>query len=118
MTSTYHRMIFTKKLVIVESPTKCKKIETYLGSGYKVMATCGHIRELRSLEQINLTNFQPIYSIIDRKRKIIELIKKEIDKSEEVILATDDDREGEAIAWHICDMFSLSLNYQFEIQKE
>lgn len=107
MTSTYHRMVFTKKLVIVESPTKCKKIETYLGSGYKVMATCGHLRELKSLEQINLPN--PIYSIIDRKRKIIELIKKEIDKSEEVILATDDDREGEAIAWHICDLYSLSL---------
>ena len=107
MTSTYHRMTFTKKLVIVESPTKCKKIETFLGSGYKVMATCGHLRELKSLEQINFIN--PIYSIIDRKRKIIDLIKKEIDKSEEVILATDDDREGEAIAWHICDIFSLSL---------
>lgn len=109
MTSTYHRMVFTKKLVIVESPTKCKKIETYLGSGYKVIATCGHIRELKSLEQIQLINFQPIYSIIDRKRKMIELIKKEIDNSSEVILATDDDREGEAIAWHICDFFSLSL---------
>jgi DNA topoisomerase-1 len=107
MTSTYNRIVFTKKLVIVESPTKCKKIETYLGSGYKVMATCGHLRELKSLEQINFTN--PIYSIIDRKIKIIDLIKKEIEKSEEVILATDDDREGEAIAWHICDVFSLSL---------
>jgi DNA topoisomerase-1 len=107
MTSTYNRIVFTKKLVIVESPTKCKKIETYLGSGYKVMATCGHLRELKSLEQINFTN--PIYSIIDRKIKIIDLIKKEIEKSEEVILATDDDREGEAIAWHICDIFSLSL---------
>jgi DNA topoisomerase-1 len=102
-------MKFLKTLVIVESPTKCKKIEEYLGCGYKVIATCGHLRELTSLSQINMETFKPSYSIIEKKKHQIKMIKKEIISAEEVILATDDDREGEAIAWHICDLFSLSL---------
>jgi DNA topoisomerase-1 len=102
-------MKFLKTLVIVESPTKCKKIEEYLGCGYKVIATCGHLRELTSLSQINMETFKPSYSIIEKKKYQIKMIKKEIISAEEVILATDDDREGEAIAWHICDLFSLSL---------
>ena len=107
--SLYNHMKFLKTLVIVESPTKCKKIEEYLGCGYKVIATCGHLRELTSLSQINMETFKPSYSNIEKKKHQIQMIKKEIKSAEEVILATDDDREGEAIAWHICDLFSLSL---------
>ena len=107
--SLYNHMKFSKTLVIVESPTKCKKIEEYLGCGYKVVATCGHLRELASLSQINMETFHVTYSNIEKKKHQIQMIKKEINSAEEVVLATDDDREGESIAWHICDLFSLSL---------
>lgn len=102
----------TTSLVIVESPAKCKKIEEYLGPGYKCVASFGHLRELSSLKNINVDNFNTTYTIIDNalKKKQIELIKKAISASNEVILATDDDREGEAIAWHICELFNLNLN--------
>ena len=88
------------KCVIVESPSKCKKIEEYLGSNYKCIASYGHLREL---------NHTMKYTNIDSKKKQIDLIKKTIKSSSEVILATDKDREGEAIAWHICDMFNLPI---------
>ena len=100
-------------LVIVESPAKCKKIEEYLGPGYKCVASYGHICELSSLKNINIeNNFTPTYTIIDNtiKRKNIEFLRKEIKSSCEVILATDDDREGEAIAWHLCEVFKLDIN--------
>jgi DNA topoisomerase IA len=71
-------MKFSKTLVIVESPTKCKKIEEYLGCGYKVIATCGHLRELTSLSQINMETFHVTYSIIEKKKQQIKMIKKEI----------------------------------------
>jgi DNA topoisomerase-1 len=103
----------TTTLVIVESPAKCKKIEQYLGPGYKVMASYGHLRELSSLNNINIENkFQPTFTIIDNeiKKKQIEKIKKEISNASEVILASDDDREGEAISWHICELFHLDVN--------
>ena len=103
----------TTSLVIVESPAKCKKIEQYLGPGYKVMASYGHLRELSSLNNINIENkFQPTFTIIDNeiKKKQIEKIKKEISNAGEVILASDDDREGEAISWHICELFHLDVN--------
>ena len=100
-------------LVIVESPAKCKKIEEYLGPGYKCLATYGHLRELPSLKNIDIEkNFTPTYSIIDNaiKKKQIELLRKEIKKAYEVVLATDGDREGEAIAMHVCDLFKLDIN--------
>jgi len=103
----------TTTLVIVESPAKCKKIEQYLGPGYKCVASYGHIRELPSLKNIDIeNNFNPTYSMIDNaiKRKNIEALRKEIKSAREVILATDDDREGEAIAWHLCDVFKLDVN--------
>ena len=103
----------TTTLVIVESPAKCKKIEEYLGPGYKCMASYGHIRELPSLKNIDIeNNFNPSYLMIDNaiKRKYIEFLRKEIKSAKEVILATDDDREGEAIAWHLCDVFKLDVN--------
>jgi DNA topoisomerase-1 len=103
----------TTSLVIVESPAKCKKIEEYLGPGYKCLASFGHLRELSTIKNIDIqNNFHPTYNIIDNalKKKQIELLKKEISVSGEVILATDDDREGEAIAWHICQLFNLNID--------
>ena len=102
----------TSTLVIVESPAKCKKIEEYLGPGYKCMASFGHLRELSSLQNIDFKNhYQPTYTIIDQalKKKQIDLIKKEIASAYEVILACDADREGESICFHLCELFGLSL---------
>jgi DNA topoisomerase-1 len=99
-------------VVIVESPAKCKIIEKYLGPGYKVLASYGHLRELPSLQYVNVEdNFTPSFKVIDNDFKIrqIALLKKEIKSAGEVILATDDDREGESIAWHICEIFGLDL---------
>lgn len=99
-------------LVIVESPAKCKKIESYLGPGYKVIASFGHLRNISGLEAIDINNnFNTKYSVTneDLKLKQIEKIRSEIAKSGDIIIATDDDREGEAIGWHICDLFGLSI---------
>ena len=99
-------------LVIVESPAKCKKIESYLGPGYKCLASFGHLRELVSLNNIDIPNgWLAKYTIIDNalKQKQIALLRNEIAAAGQVILATDDDREGEAIAWHICQLFGLSV---------
>jgi len=97
-------------LVIVESPSKCKKIEEYLGPGYKCIATFGHLRELSSLKNIDMDHqFQPTYTIIDKKREQIAMLQKEISNAGEIILFTDADREGEAIAWHCCDLFKLDV---------
>jgi DNA topoisomerase-1 len=99
-------------LVIVESPAKCKKIESYLGSGYECVASFGHLRQLKSLSCIDIeNNFKPKFEIVDddKKQKHIDFLRKKISSSDEVILATDDDREGEAIAWHICDLFKLPI---------
>lgn len=100
----------TTTLIIVESPAKCKTIETYLGPGYKCVASFGHFRELASLNNIDIKHgFSLKYSIIEAKQKQVDLISKLVKTSEDVILATDDDREGEAIAWHICDYFKLNV---------
>lgn len=99
-------------LVIVESPAKCKKIEEYLGPGYKVMASFGHLRMLDGLGSVDIAHgFKPTYTMIQEpiKLKQIEKLRSEIAKATDVILATDSDREGEAIAWHLCDMFGLSI---------
>lgn len=95
-------------LLIVESPAKCKKIEKILGGNYKVMGSYGHIRELNNLNQIN-DEYECKYEIIESKKKVLNDIKKAIKSSTEVILATDDDREGESIAWHIADVFNLDI---------
>lgn len=98
-------------LVIVESPAKCKKIEGYLGRGYKCLASFGHIRGLTDgLKGIDVqNNYKPSFKSLKEKTKNIVALRKEINKSKEVILATDDDREGEAIAWHICQEFRLPV---------
>jgi DNA topoisomerase-1 len=103
----------TTTLVIVESPAKCKKIEEYLGPGYKCVASFGHLRELSSLKNIDIdNNFAPTYTIIDNaiKKKQIAFLKKEIENAHEVILASDDDREGSKIAYCIAQIFNLDIN--------
>ena len=99
------------KLVIVESPAKCKKIESFLGKGYKCIASFGHIRDIADgLKGINIKgNFEPSYRILPSKAKYIKPLKAAVRKADEIILATDDDREGEAIAWHLCDTFNLPV---------
>jgi DNA topoisomerase-1 len=97
-------------LVIVESPAKCKKIEGFLGPGYRCIASFGHITTLQSLKDIDVQNhFKPTFKMIESKSSHIQKLRAMITKSDEVILATDDDREGEAIAWHICQLFKLPV---------
>jgi DNA topoisomerase-1 len=102
-----------KYLVIVESPSKCKKIEKYLNDNdaniYEVVATMGHITEVKSLKNIDMTNFQCRYDLIDAKMKHIDMIRKKIQCVDEVILACDADREGEGICYFICHVFQLDV---------
>jgi len=102
------------KLVIVESPTKCETIKRYLGEDYIVKASYGHIRDLATKGKGGLGidvdhNFAPAYVINNDKRKVVYDLKKIADESEEVILATDPDREGEAIAWHLAQVLNLDV---------
>ena len=100
-----------KTLVIVESPAKCKKIEGFLGPGYKCVASFGHITTLANLKDVDVeNNFTPTFTQIDSKRKHIGQLRQLIRQAKEVVLATDDDREGEAIAWHICQQFKLPVS--------
>ena len=85
----------TYTLVIVESPAKCQKIEQYLGPGYKCIASYGHIQELNGLKSINLDTFIPKFTPMDSKLQQIQRIRQMITNSNDVLLATDDDREGE-----------------------
>jgi len=103
---------FQKWLIIVESPSKCTKIEHYLGSQYKCIASKGHLREIDGLKSIDTKKtYEPKFSIMKRQETYIESIRKIIVKfsSDKILLATDDDREGEAIAWHICEVFNLPI---------
>ncbi len=99
------------KLVIVESPAKAKTIKKYLGTGYEVIASMGHIRDLPSRKlSVDIKNkFEPEYAIVEGKEKLVEKLKSKAEKSSEVILATDPDREGEAISWHIANLLELDL---------
>lgn len=99
-----------KALVIVESPSKARTINKYLGNDYHVMASMGHVRDLPSHELGVDTErqFEPIYVVLDSKRKIVSELKRAADKATAVYLATDPDREGEAIAWHL--IHALDLN--------
>ena len=103
----------TKKLVIVESPSKSKTIEKYLGSNYKVVSSLGHIRDLATTGKygfgIDLENgYKPDYEIIKGKKKLVSALKKDVKDAEFVYLATDPDREGEAISWHLFDTLGLN----------
>ena len=99
-----------KKLVIVESPAKAKTINRYLGADYVVMSSMGHLIDLpRSRIAIDVNNgFEPEYITIRGRAKILNELKREAKKSEEVLLAADDDREGESIAWHIGNRIKLA----------
>ena len=99
-------------LVIVESPAKAKTIEKFLGSNYTVKSSIGHIRDMPKKDMgIDLdNNFQPTYAISSDKKKVVAELKKSVKSAEKVFLATDEDREGEAIAWHLQQALSLSEN--------
>ena len=100
-----------KIVVIVESPAKCKKIEGFLGPGYKCVASFGHIRGIKDgLKGIAINNdFAPTFKLLSEKNKYIGNLRRTLRGAAEVVLATDDDREGEAIAWHICEVFNLPI---------
>ncbi len=97
------------KLVIVESPAKAKTIQKYLGSGFNVIASMGHVRDLpeHRLSVDIKNNFKPKYEIIKGKEKLVEELKSKAEKSDSVLLATDPDREGEAISWHLAYLLGL-----------
>ena len=99
------------KLVIVESPAKAKNIKGYLGKGYDVVASMGHVRDLPSARlSVDIDNdFAPKYAIIKGKENFVKELKKKADKSDYVYLATDPDREGEAISWHLATILGLDL---------
>ena len=97
-----------KNLVIVESPAKAKTIEKFLGEDYKVMSSYGHIRDLKKKElSIDEDTLEPEYEIPDEKRKLVSELKSQAKKAEKVWLASDEDREGEAISWHLCEVLGL-----------
>lgn len=99
------------KLVIVESPAKAKNIKGYLGKGYEVVASMGHVRDLPSARlSVDVEHdFAPKYAIIKGKEAFVKDLKKKADKSDYVYLATDPDREGEAISWHLANILELDL---------
>ena len=97
-----------KNLVIVESPAKAKTIEKFLGKDFKVMSSYGHIRDLKKKElSIDDTSLEPEYEIPDEKKKLVSELKKQAKEAEKVWLASDEDREGEAISWHLCEVLGL-----------
>ena len=93
----------SKSLLIVESPTKAKTITKFLGSGYKVVSSFGHIRDLPEKEMgVDIAhNFKPKYIIPTKSRTTVTMLKREAAKVDDIYFATDEDREGEAIAWHL-----------------
>ena len=97
-----------KNLVIVESPAKAKTIEKFLGADYKVLSSYGHIRDLKKKEfSIDTTNFAPQYEIPSEKTKLVNELKAEAKNAGTVWLASDEDREGEAISWHLYEVLGL-----------
>ena len=103
------------KLVIIESPYKIKTIQKCLGSDYQVVASVGHIRDLAVGNETNSlgvdisADFAPIYEISPSKKKTVASLKKYVEKASEVYLATDPDREGEAISWHLAEVLGLDV---------
>ena len=98
-----------KNLVIVESPAKAKTIEKFLGKDFKVMSGYGHIRDLKKKElSIDDKTLEPEYEIPEEKTKLVADLHAKADKAEKVWLASDEDREGEAISWHLCEVLDLT----------
>ncbi|MBQ8046874.1 MAG: type I DNA topoisomerase [Prevotella sp.] len=97
-----------KNLVIVESPAKAKTIERFLGSDYKVLSSYGHIRDLKKKElSIEKSSLEPEYEIPEEKQKLVKELRTQAQKADKVWLASDEDREGEAISWHLCEVLGL-----------
>ncbi len=97
-----------KNLVIVESPAKAKTIEKFLGNDFKVMSSYGHIRDLKKKEMsIDTDSLEPEYEIPEEKEKLVKELKSNAKKAEKIWLASDEDREGEAISWHLCEVLGL-----------
>ena len=97
-----------ENLVIVESPAKAKTIEKFLGKDYKVMSSYGHIRDLKKKEiSIDATTLEPTYEIPEEKKKLVNELKANAKKAKKIWLASDEDREGEAISWHLCEVLGL-----------
>lgn len=115
-----------KKLVIVESPTKMRSIQGYLGDGYEVLSSVGHIRDLADKKDIPAADkeaygkysidvendFDPYYVVSDRKIKTVAELKRALKTADELLLATDEDREGEAIAWHLLETLKPKVPYR------
>src|SRR5260221_14360854 len=98
------------KLIIVESPSKAKTIEKYLGKDFRVVASVGHVRDLPKSNKAAIdipAGFVPHYEVVKGKEKVISQIKSLAKKADQVLLATDPDREGEAIAWHVEEAVGL-----------
>ena len=101
-----------KNLVIVESPAKAKTIKKFLGTGYDVIASQGHVRDLPK-SQMGVSpedDFEPKYITIRGKGEILSELKKAAKKADKIYLATDPDREGEAISWHLAQILGLDMN--------
>jgi len=97
-----------ENLVIVESPAKAKTIEKFLGADYKVMSSYGHIRDLKKKElSIDEDTLEPDYEIPEEKKKLVSELKKNAKAAKKIWLASDEDREGEAISWHLCEVLGL-----------
>ena len=97
-----------QNLVIVESPAKAKTIEKFLGKDFKVMSSYGHIRDLKKKEiSIDMDTLEPDYEIPEEKKKLVSELKSNAKKAEKIWLASDEDREGEAISWHLCEVLGL-----------
>ena len=97
-----------QNLVIVESPAKAKTIEKFLGADFKVMSSYGHIRDLKKKEiSIDMDSLEPDYEIPEEKKKLVSELKQSAKNAEKIWLASDEDREGEAISWHLCEVLGL-----------
>ena len=97
-----------ENLVIVESPAKAKKIEEFLGKDFKVMSSYGHIRDLKKKElSIDEKTMEPCYEIPEEKKKLVTELKSTAKQAKKIWLASDEDREGEAISWHLCEVLGL-----------
>lgn len=107
-----------QKLVIVESPAKAKTIKKYLGKNYVVEASMGHVRDLpKSQLGVDVeNNYEPKYITIRGKGDLLDKLKKEAKKSEKVYLATDPDREGEAISWHLANILKIDTKDKCRIE--
>ena len=99
-------------LLIVESPAKAKTIEKYLGKDFIVKSSYGHIRDLAKSDMgVEIENgFKPIYEVSSDKKKVVKELKSLMKNNKEIWLATDEDREGEAISWHLCEVLGLDPN--------